>query len=126
MNKSVTYALAIVVAFSAWLVAASKEVAPEMYLVTSFDFARYPTCQPSRHSNCIVAIRFYDAESNQRLAEVQTTAEMRGRQRIVGKARAGAMPHRAYSVTVYLDNGGSWKEGPRGQISELRDVSESD
>ena len=125
MNKSVTYALAIVMAFSAWLFASSKEVTTEMYLVTSFDFARYPTCQPNRNSNCILAIRFYDGDSNQRLAEVQTTAEMRGRQRVVGKARVGIVPHRAYAATVYLDNGGSWKEGPRGQISELRDVSEA-
>jgi hypothetical protein len=127
MNKSITYSLAIVVAFSTWLVAAKKkEGGAEMYLVTSFDFGRYPACQASRNSNCILAIRFYDADSNQRLAEVETTGGMRGRQTIVGRANAGAMPHRAYAVTVYLDNAGSHKEGPRGQTSELRNASESD
>jgi hypothetical protein len=124
VNKSISFALAIVVAFSAWLVAAKKEVAPEIYLVTSFDFGRYPACQPSRNSNCILAIRFYDADSNQRLAEAETTARMGGMQKLVGKAKTGAMAHRAYAVTVYLDNSGSRKEGPRGQTSELRDARE--
>jgi hypothetical protein len=31
------------------------------------------------------------------------------------------VPHRAYAVTVYLDSGGSWKEGPWGQTTELRE-----
>ena len=126
MNKSITFSLAIVMAFSAWLVEAKKrEVADDMYLVTSFDFARYPACQPGRNSNCILAIRFYDADSNQRLAEAETTGGMRGRQTIVGRAKGGAMPHRAYAVTVYLDNDGTRKEGPRGQTSELRNASEA-
>jgi hypothetical protein len=126
VNKSITFALAIVVAFSVWLVAANKEVAPEMYLVTSFDFSRYPACQSSRNSNCILAIRFYDADSYQRLAEVEMTARMRGMQRIVGNAKADAMPHRAYAVTVYLDHLGNRNEGPRGQTTELRDASEAE
>ena len=126
MNKSITFSLAIVVAFSTWLVAAKKkEGAAEMYLVTTFDFARYHSCRASRNSNCILAIRFYDADSNQRLAEVETTSGMRGRQTIVGRAQSGAIPRRAYAVTVYLDNDGSHKEGPRGQTSELRNTSEA-
>jgi hypothetical protein len=120
MKKPMTLAFAIVVACSVWLFADKRESAPEMYLVTSFDFARYPVCQSSEHGNCILAIRFYDADSNQRLAEVETNATMRGTQRIIGKAKVGAMLHRAYAVTVYLDNDGSRKEGPRGQITELR------
>lgn len=124
MNKSITFALAIVVVFSVWLVAANKEVAPEVYLVTSFDFSRYPACQTGRNSNCIMAIRFYDADSYQPLAEVEMAAGMRGVQRIVGKANAVATPRRAYAVTVYLDHLGNQKEGPRGQTSEWRDAYE--
>ena len=123
MNKPMTLALAIVVACSVWLFADKREAAPGMYLVTSFDFARYPVCQASGNSNCIMAIRFYDADSNRRLAEVETNAGMRGTQRIMAKANAGAMPHRAYAVTVYLDSDGSRKEGLRGQTTELREPS---
>jgi hypothetical protein len=120
VKKPMISALAIVVACSVWLFAEKREAAPGMYLVTSFDFARYPVCQSSGGSNCILAIRFYDADSNQRLAEVETNARMRGTQRIMAKANAGAMPHRAYAVTLYLDSDGSRKEGPRGQTTALR------
>lgn len=102
MKKPMTFALAIMVACSVWLFAEKREAASGTYLVTRFDFARYPA-------------------SNQRLVEVKTNARMRGTRVIVGKAKAGAMPHRAYAVTVYLDNEGSRKEGPRGQITELRE-----
>jgi hypothetical protein len=105
-----------------WLFAEKREAASGMYLVTSFDFARYPACQGNANSNCIVAIRFYDADSNQRLAEVETNT-MTGTQRIIGKARAGAMPHRAYAVTVYRDSSGNQREAPRGQTTELREPS---
>jgi hypothetical protein len=126
MNKSITFSLAIVMVFTAWLVEAKKnEAAHDMYLLTSFDFASYPACQAKRNSDCILAIRFYDADSNQRLAEVETTAAMRGRQTIVGQANAASIPRRAYAVTVYLDDAGVRQEGPRGQISELRRASES-
>ena len=121
MKKSMTFALAIEVACSVWLFAEKREAAAGMYLVTSFDFARYPVCQNSRNSNCILAIRFYDADSNQRLAEVETNARMTGTRRIVGKPNAGAIPLRVYAVTLYLDNDGIRREGPRGQTSELRE-----
>ena len=124
MRTPITFTLAIVVACSVWLFAEKREAAG-MYLVTSFDFARYPACQAGRNSNCILAIRFYDADSNRRLAEVETGTAMRGRQAIVAKAKAGAMPHRAYAVTVYRDSSGSEKEGPRGQTSEFRNASET-
>jgi hypothetical protein len=120
MKKLMTLTFAIIVACSVWLFAEKRESAPSMYLVTSFDFERYPVCRANRNSNCILAIRFYDADSNQRLAEVETNPRMRGTQRILAKAEAGAIPHRAYAVTVYLDRGGSEKEGPRGQTTELR------
>jgi hypothetical protein len=120
MKKPVTLVLAIIVACSVWLFAEKRESAPGMYLVTSFDFDRYPVCQPSRNSNCILAIRFYDPDSNRRLAEVETNPKMRGTQRLIAKSGAGALPHQAYAVMVYLDSGGSEKEGPRGQITEFR------
>ena len=123
MKKLMTLALAIVVACSVWLFAEKREPARGMYLVTSFDFAHYPVCQPSKNNNCILAIRFYDADTNQRLAEVKTNARMRGTQRIMAKANASAMPQRAYAVTVYLDSSGSPKEGPRGQTTQLREPS---
>jgi hypothetical protein len=127
VKKLIIMALAIVVACSVWLFAEKREAAPRgMYLVTSFDFVRYPVCQSSRNNNCILAIRFYDADTHQRLAEVKTSAGMSGTQRIVAKANVGAMPHRAYAVTVYLDSGGSQKEGPRGQTTELREPSYED
>ncbi len=115
VKKKITLVLAIVVACSVWLFAEKGEGARGMYLVTSFDFARYPVCQPSRNNNCILAIRFYNADTNQRLAEVKTNTRMRGTQRIMAKASAGAMPQRAYAVTVYLDNDGSRKEVPKGR-----------
>ena len=120
MKKPITLALAIVVASSMWLFAEKREGARGMYRGTSFDFARYPVCQPGRSNNCILAIRFYDADTNQRLAEGKTNARMRGTQRIMAKANAGATPQRAYAVTVYLDSRGSRNEGPRGQITDLR------
>jgi hypothetical protein len=41
----------------------------------------------------------------------------------MAKTNAGAIPHRAYAVTVYLDSRGSLKEGSRGQTTELREPS---
>jgi hypothetical protein len=123
VKKPITLTLAIVLVCCVWLFAENREGAREMYLITSFDFSRHPVCEPSRNNNCILAIRFYDGDTNQRLAEVETNARMRGTQRIMAKAHAGAMPQRAYAVTVYLGSGGSRKEGPRGQITELREPS---
>lgn len=90
-----------------------------MYLVTSFDFGRYPSCDSAQNANCVLAIRFYDADSNRRLAEVGTTA-LRGRQRIVATAKSDTAPRRVYAVTVYRDNSRERQEGPRGQTSEWR------
>lgn len=75
MKKPMTFALAIMVACSVWLFAEKREAASGTYLVTRFDFARYPACQQSGNSNCILAIRFYDADSNQRLVEVKNERE---------------------------------------------------
>jgi hypothetical protein len=115
-----TFAFAIMIACSVWLFAEKREAVSEMYLITSFDFARYPACQANGSSNCILAIRFYDADSNRRLAEVETNPSMRGPQRIIAKATAGPISHRAYAVTLYLDSRGTRREGSPGQTSELR------
>ena len=124
MKKPMILAFAILTAFSALLFAGRRPVVHEMYLVTTFDFARYPACDLDHSTNCILAIRFYDADSNQRLAQVGTLA-MRGPQRIVAMAEAGTLPQRAYAVTVYLDTDGDPKEGPPGQTSELRVPSDA-
>ncbi len=123
MTKSITLAIAIIAVCSLWALADRSDAAPEMYLVTSFDFARYPACQAGRNTNCILSIRFYDADSHQRLAEVTTTATMIGRQKLVGRVKPGGVPERAYAVTVYLDSAGNPMEGPRGQTTELRQPS---
>ncbi len=123
MSKSITFTVAIFFVCSVWVMAEKWEATPEIYLVTSFDFVRYPACQAGRNSNCILSIRFYDADSHQRLAEVATSASMTGRQEIIGKARAGGIPQRVYAVTVYADSVGNRTEGPPGQTTELREPS---
>ncbi len=90
-----------------------------MYLVTSFDFTHHPACGSSMLRNCIKGIRFYDADSNLSLAEVEATADMTRQQSIIGMANVSSIPRRVYAVTVYLDNTGRMSEGPRGQISEF-------
>jgi hypothetical protein len=101
-----------------WLVAERKDVHTGVQLQTTFDFKRYPACGPTIKSNCIVAIQFYDAMSNQILATTATEPGMTGRHVIVATARASSFPRRVYAVTVYLDNSGRNKQGPRGQTSE--------
>lgn len=119
MRKSITFAFAIVVVCSVWVLAERREAAPEMYLVTSFDFARYPACKATQDTSCILSIRFYDADSHQLLAEVSTNATMTGRQKIAGRAKPGYMPQRAYAVTVYVDSAGNRMEGSQGQTTQL-------
>ena len=120
MSKAVVFTLAIVFALTAWLSAERQQQrASAIYLVTNFDFAAYPVCRASKTTNCINAIRFYDADSQQSLAEVKASADMAGRQSVVGTARVSSIPHRVYAVTAYLDSAGRMKEGPRGQITEL-------
>jgi hypothetical protein len=123
VKKSITLAFAIFVVCSMWVLAEKWEAAPEIYLVTSFDFAQYPACQASRNTNCILSIRFYDADSHQRLAEVPTSASMTGRQEIIGRAQAGGIPRRVYAVTVYADSAGNRMEGSPGQTTDLHEPS---
>lgn len=118
MSKPITFAIAIVLVFAVWLVAERTDVHTGVQLQTTFDFNRYPACGPTSKSNCIVAIQFYDAMSNQILATTATAPGMTGRQVIVATAPAGSFPRRVYAATVYLDDHGQRLEGPRGQTSE--------
>jgi len=119
MMKVATFAIAIVFALTLWLRAERSEHASAMYLVTSFDFTHHPACGPSKLRNCIKGIRFYDADSSLSLVDAAATADMTGRQSIIGMEKVSSIPHRVYAVTIYLDNAGRVSEGPRGQISEL-------
>lgn len=119
MRKVATFAIVIVFAFGLWLRAERTEDPLAMHLVTSFDFTYYPACGSSALRNCIKGIRFYDADSNLSLAEAEVTADMTGQMSMIGVAKVSSIPHRVYAVTVYLDNAGRLREGPRGQISEF-------
>jgi hypothetical protein len=120
MKKTLLTVFAVMFLLRAWVGAERHAGTLAMNLVTSFDFSRYPACGPSRTSTCLQAIRFYDADSNARLAEVPARASMRGAQRIVATVRVNSIPRRAYTVTVYLDSSGILKEGPPGQVSTFR------
>jgi hypothetical protein len=113
----------LLVLLRAWLGAERHAAAFDMDLVTSFNFSSYPACGLGRTSYCIQAIRFYNADSNVRLAEVPAYAGMTGAQRIATRVRVNSIPHRAYAVTVYLDDGGTLKEGPAGEVSTFDDAS---
>jgi hypothetical protein len=118
MRKAATFAIAIIFAFGLWLRAERTEDSA-MYLVTSFDFTRYPACGSSALRNCIKGIRFYDADSGLSLAEAEATGDMTGQKSMIGVAKVSSIPRRVYAITVYLDNSGRVSEGPRGQISEF-------
>jgi hypothetical protein len=78
MKKTLLIVLAVMFLLRAWLGAERHAGTLDMYLVTSFNFSSYPACGLSRNSNCVQAIRFYDADSNTRLAEVPAHAGMKG------------------------------------------------
>ncbi len=88
-----------------------------MYLVTSFDFDRYPACGVNRSRYCIQAIRFYDGDSIARLAEVPVNGGKTGPQPIVATIHVYSIPRHVYAVTVYEDGMGTLKEGLPGQLS---------
>ena len=122
MKKTLITAIAVIFLLRAW-VRAERHAGPlDMSLVTSFNFSSYPACGRSRSSYCIQAIRFYDADSNARLAEVPVRGHMTGPQPIVATVRVHSIPRHAYAVTVYLDSNGSLKEGLPGQVSTLHDA----
>jgi hypothetical protein len=118
VRKPITFAFAMVLVFAGWLVAERKDIQTGVQLQTTFDFNDYPACGPTSKSNCIVAIQFYDAISHQILATTATAPGMKGRQVIVARAHASSFPQQVYAATVYLDNSGRSKQGPRGQTSE--------
>ncbi len=125
MTKSITFALAIVSALTTWLAAERKyHPATTLEMVTSFDFASYPACRAGESGNCIRGIRFYDADSGQRLAEASVTANTMGRRRIVARASVSSVPRGIYAVTVYLDPSGQIKEGRPGEVSRFRNAAQ--
>jgi hypothetical protein len=123
MTKAITFAAAIVLALTTWLAAERKQHSTTaVYMVTSFDFTTYPACRSSQGTNCIQGVRFYDADSGQRLADAPVSAQMTGRREISAIARVGSLPRGVYAVTVYLDPSGQAKEGRPGEISRSRDA----
>jgi len=122
MKKTLLIVIAVMFLLRAWLGAERHAGTLDLSLVTSFNFSSYPACGLSRASYCIQAIRFYDADSGARLAEVPVNAGMAGPRRIVTTVRVNSIPRHAYAVTVYLDNGGILKEGPAGQVSTFDDA----
>ncbi|HVP52742.1 MAG TPA: hypothetical protein VMT05_11560 [Terriglobales bacterium] len=121
MKKMLLIAVVVMFLLRAWLGAERRASTLDMNLVTSFNFFSYPACGSGRTSYCIQAFRFYDADSQARLAEVPATG-MRGAQRIVASVRVNAVPRRAYVVTVYPDDHGILKEGPPGKVSTFDDA----
>lgn len=119
MKKSMILAFAIVFAFSIFLFAEKGRTAPKVYLITTFDFRRYPACALDLQRNCIAAIRFYDADSKEPLADVETIG-MTGPQTIVAVAKPGTIARRAYAATVYLDSDWHRKIGAPGETSQFR------
>jgi hypothetical protein len=125
MTKTTTFALAIVLALTTWL-AAEKKYRPSMALemVTSFDFTAYPACHSGQGSNCIQGIRFYDADSGQRLADAPVTASMIGRRQINARVHVSSVPRGIYAVTVYLDPSGQMREGRPGEVSRFNSATQ--
>jgi hypothetical protein len=121
MKKMLLIAVVVMSLLRAWLGAERLAGTLDMNLVTSFNFFSYPACGTGRSSYCIQAFRFYDADSQARLAEVPA-AGMRGAQRIVASLRVNAVPRRAYVVTVYPDDHGMLREGPPGKVSTFDDA----
>jgi len=121
MKKTLLIVIVVMFLLRAWLGAERHAGVIDMRLMTSFNFSSYPACGLSGR-NCIQAIRFYDADSNVRLADVPAHAGMTGAQPIVATVRVSSVPRHAYAVTVYLDNRGALKEGLPGQVSTFDDT----
>ena len=122
MKKTLLIVIAVMFLLRAWLGAERHAGTLDMYLVTNFNFSSYPACGLSRASYCIQAIRFYDADSGARLAEVPVNEGMAGPRRIETTVRVNSIPRHAYAVTVYPDNSGILKEGPAGEVSTFDDI----
>ena len=128
MSKTITFACAIVLALTTWLFAERQQhastAAYTLKMVTSFDFTAYPACGSGQGRNCIQGIRFYAADSGQRLAETPVSTNMSGRTQIIATVRVGSVPQGIYAVTVYLDSSGQIKEVPPGEISRFENAAE--
>ena len=118
LRRVFAFALGAALVLTVWRVAEGTSFRPRIALQTSFEFDRYPACAPTIRSNCIAAIRFYDAVSHHNVATAETKPGMAGRQEIVATIRAGSVTRRVYAVTVYRDEHGQLAEGPRGATSE--------
>lgn len=120
IKKILIIAITVMLGLHAW-VSAERHAGPvNMYLVTSFDFSQYPACSAGRTSYCIQAIRFYDPDSNLRLAEAAVPADVRSPRTVVASVRVHSIPLHAYAITVYRDGSGNLKEGAPGRVSTLR------
>ncbi len=120
MKKTLLVAIVMVLLLRAWLGAERHSETLKLKLVTSFDFAQYPACGPNRTINCIQAVRFYDADSKLRLAEVPAPPGRTTSQQITAALNVNSIPRRAYAVTVYADSNGLSKEGPPGAVSRFQ------
>ncbi len=119
MKKMFLMVIASIFLLGAW-VNADRRAAANMYLVTSFDFSRYPACQSAASSYCIQAIRFYDPDARAKLAEVVVAPGAAGAQTITATVRVNAsVPRHAYAVTVYRDGAGTLNEGLPGRVSSF-------
>ncbi len=117
MKKMLLMVIVAIFMLARWESGDRHSATADMYLVTSFDFLRYPACGSTASSYCIEAIRFYDPDSRTRLAEVLVSPNATGPQSIV--AHVNSIPHHVYAVTVYRDNGATSEEGLPGQVSSI-------
>jgi len=122
MKRTLLIAIVVMFLLRAWMGADRHASVLDLSLVTSFDFSRYPSCGLSRTSHCIQAIRFYDADSGTRLAEVPISEGMAGAQRIATTVRLNSIPRHAYAVTLYRDSRGAIVEGGAGEVSTFDDA----
>jgi len=121
MKRTLLVAIAMVFILRAWLGAERHTRTLRLNLVTSFDFSKYPACGQRRTTSCVQAVRFYDADSKLRLADVVAPPQSRGSRQMVAAVDVSAVPRRAYAVTVYADNNGMTKEGSPGAVSRFHD-----
>ncbi len=118
-----TTVIASIFLLGAW-VNADRHAIANIYLVTSFDFSRYPACASAASSYCVQAIRFYDPDAHTRLAEVLVAPSASGPQTITATIRvSSSMPRHAYAVTVYRTGSATLREGLPGQVSSFSEPS---
>ena len=120
MKKMLMMVIASIFLLGAWVNADRYATTANMYLVTSFDFSRYPACASPASTYCVQAIRFYDPDARTRLAEVHVTPGATGPQTITATVHVNSsIPRHAYAVTVYRDGDATLREGLPGQVSSF-------